>query len=93
MASYDEIRYQRTPPPPLTVSQPRDRLSRFPADMAARVEIPEEPGSRVAYDRFTVPGVEQPTVVADGVESQPNQVRPVGRLSPGEHVLLEGHPR
>jgi hypothetical protein len=82
MASYDEIRNQHTPPPPLTVGQTRDQLSRFAADMAVRVEIPEEPGSRFANDRFTVSGVEQPTVVADGIESQLNQVRPVGRLSP-----------
>ena len=72
MPLYDEIRYQHTPPPPLTVGQLRYLLGRFPADIPVRVEIAEEPGSRFAHDQFTVSGAEHPSVFADGVESKPD---------------------
>ena len=93
MPLYDEIRYQHTPPPPLTVGQLRDLLGRFPADMAERVEIPKEPGSRFAYDQFTVSGAEQPSVFADGVESKPNLCVLPADFPAGEYFLPEGHPR
>jgi Family of unknown function (DUF6225) len=89
MPLYDEIRYQHTPPP-LTVGQLRDLLGRFPADMAVRVEIPDEPGSRFAYDQFTVSGGEQPSVFADGVESKSNLCVLLADFPAGEHFLPEG---
>jgi hypothetical protein len=94
MALFDEIRYQHFAPPPLTVGQPRDLLGRCPADLAVRVEIPEEPGSRFAYARFTVSGIEQLSVIADGVESELNLCVLLADFPAGEYFPARGgHPR
>jgi hypothetical protein len=90
IAFFDEIRCQHTSPPSLTVGQVRDLLGRFPVDMAVGVEIAEESGSRFAYDRFAVSGVDRPSVVADGVKSEPNLCVLLADVPAGEYFLLEG---